>query len=309
MPSLEREQHEILPLKLWSSLQHQLAACGRDKGSPQQWTGTIRNLQKKGVSATEIEWSGIELALDNHPAPLLHIDDLLALLRDKPPSELVLQRLISKEYTPLVHYVKQTRPDKLPPITARNGNREFQVLHYMDRTFGICIWLHVEVDIGLLGRHIYWLLSVPRGRKKLASAPVSRSFSSPQEAMIYGRVLVKRMAQRLMKEGFVGQTKNVNLFPRYVLPGGKQYTEWLITAPNLSVEYWGHISTCPISSRMCAPLCARPLKAHACSCWRKSRVTGIRRFARRNTGIQSMTRASILSSGTMTWTHRHSILI
>lgn len=233
------EQYDISPIRLWSPLRRQLAASGQTKGSPQQWIGTIRNLQKKGVSVVEIEWSEILLILDEHPEPLLHLDDLLAFLNDKPPCELVLQRHVTNEYVPLVRYEKQQRPETLPPVVVRNGLREVQLLHYMDKTFGLCIWLHVEVDVELFGRHSYWSFSVPRGRKKLSPQPVGRKFVSPQEAMAYGRALVERMARRLAKEGFVGQTRSLNRWTRFALPGGEHYTEWLITAPNLSVEYWG----------------------------------------------------------------------
>ncbi len=261
------EQYDISPIKLWSLLQRQLADSGQTKGSPQQWIGTISNLQKKGVSGVEIEWSGImpmlgedaesdrvfdalvALAADlegkpehervEHPQPVLHIEELLDFLNDKPPCELVLQRHITDEYVPLVRYAKQQRPATLPPVLVRNGRREVRLLHFMDRTFGLCIWLHVDVDAGLFGRHRYWSFSVPRGRKKLAPQPVGRSFVSAQEAMAYGRALVERMARRLAAQGFVGQTRSLNRFTRFALPGGEHYTEWLITAPNLSVEYWG----------------------------------------------------------------------
>jgi hypothetical protein len=233
------EEYELAPIKLWSPLQRQLAATGQTKGTPQQWIGTIRNLQKNGVTAVEIEWSSIIPELEKHPAHLLHIDELLAFLKHDPPCELVLQRHVTDEYLPLVRYEKQQRPAELPPTVVRRGLREARLLHYADRTFGLCIWLHVEVDTGLFGRNRYWSFSVPRGRKKLASHPVERRFASAQEAMAYGRILVERMARRLATEGFVGQTRSLNHFTRYVLPGGENYTEWLITAPNLSAEYWG----------------------------------------------------------------------
>jgi len=102
MPTLEREQYEIMPNRLWSSLQHQIAACGQTKGTPQQWMGTLHNLRKNGVSSVEIEWSNIIPMLEQHPFPLLHIDEILAFLADSPPCELVLQRHIANEYVPLV---------------------------------------------------------------------------------------------------------------------------------------------------------------------------------------------------------------
>lgn len=233
------KQYELSPLKLWSPLQRLLTASGQTKGTPQQWIGTIRNLQKKGVSAVEIEWANIIPVLEEHPEPLLHIDELLAFLTDAPPCELVLQRHITDEYAPLVRYEKQQRPAKLPPTVVRNGRREVCLLHYMDRTFGLCIWLHAEVDAGFFGRHSYWSFSIPHGRKKIAPHQVNRNFASAQEAMAYGRMLVERMGRRLTNAGFVGPIKSVNRFTRYVLPGGEHYTEWLITAPNLLHEYWG----------------------------------------------------------------------
>lgn len=262
-----QEQYEISPLKLWSPLQRQLAACGQCKGNPQQWMGTIRNLQKKGVSAVEVEWSGampmlgenseggrvfdelvaLAASLDGKPSrepvekpsSVVHVAELLAFLADKPACELVLQCHITNEYVPQVRYEKLPRPIKFPPPVVLHGRREVRMLHYRERTYGLCIWLHVEVDAGLFGRHRYWSLSVPRGRKKLATHSVGRRFVSGHEALAYGRALIGRMARRLSQEGFVGPTKGLNQFTRYSLPGGDYYTEWLITAPNLSDQYWG----------------------------------------------------------------------
>jgi hypothetical protein len=233
------EHYDVLPLTLWSPLQQQLAACDQAKGTPDQWAGTLRNFEKKGVSAVEIKWSRILEVLDGHPADSLHRDELLAILAANPPCELVLQRHITDEYVPRVRYEKQQRPDPLPPVEVRQGRRFVRLLHYADRTFGLCVWLHVEVDVGLFGRTRYWSFSVPRGGKKLAPHPVGRCFATLQEAMWYGRALVRNMARRLAREGFVGHIQSLNHFARYVLPGGKDYTEWLISAPNLPVEYLG----------------------------------------------------------------------
>ena len=108
------------------------------------------------VSAVEIEWSTIISKLEDSPAAPVHLDELLHFLTDKPPCELVLQRRITDEYAPQVRYEKQQRPTKLPPFVIRRGQRETRLLHYRDRTFGLCIWLHVECDPGLFGRNRYW---------------------------------------------------------------------------------------------------------------------------------------------------------
>lgn len=248
----DQSKYEISPLKLWSPLQSQLATCGLNKASPQQWIGTIRNLQKKGVSAIEIQWSWVMRWLgevpesgknNSNPAkqllPVVYLDELLDYLAEKPPCELVLQRLVSIEYVPQVRYIKQPRPAKLPPVVVLHGRREIRLLQYIDRAFGIHITMHIEVDDGLFGRHRYWSVAIPRGRKKISAEPVARKFLTGQAAQDYGRRLIQRMARRLGQEGFVGTLKNVNLFTPYVLPGGANYTEWLITAPNLPVEYFG----------------------------------------------------------------------
>lgn len=233
------EQYEPSPLKPWSALRQRLAACGQAKATPQQWIGIIRNLQNKGVSAVEIEWSNVIPSLEQSPELSLQLDELLAFLAHDSPCELELQRHTTDQYAPTVRYEKQPRPAEFPPLALRRGRREVRLLHYMDRTFGLCIWLHVEFDAGLFGRNRYWSFSVPRGPKKLAAHPVTRCFSSAREAMAYGRRLVDDMAQRLASEGFVGQVRSLNRFGPYVLPGGENYTEWLISAPNLSTMYWG----------------------------------------------------------------------
>ena len=239
MQTTPPDQYELSPLKLWSPLQRQLAASSQAKGSPQQWIGVIRNLQNKGVSATEIEWSGVIPALEGNIAPISRRDELLELLARKPPCELVLQRRITNTYAPLVQYEKQAFPAKLPSVEVRNGRREIRVLHYTNRAFGLCIWLHTAYDHALFGQRRYWTLSIPRGKRKMAVTPTERPFATAPEAMAHGRKLVERMAKRLQGEGFVGQTKSSNIFPRYVLPGSENYTEWLITAPNLPVQYCG----------------------------------------------------------------------
>jgi hypothetical protein len=57
--------------------------------------------------------------------------------------------------------------------------------------------------------------------------------------MAYARILLSRFTERLAKQGFVGTAKNKNEFERYHLPGGDNYAEWLICAPNLDETYVG----------------------------------------------------------------------
>ncbi len=234
------EKYELSALKLWSPLQRYLAINGQPRATPQQWIGTIRNLQKKGVSSVEIEWSKIIPTLEEHRAPLLRIDEVIDNLTARPYCELVLQRNITDDYEPLTRWEKQQRPAEVFANWFPYGRREARVLHYRDRSFGLCIWLHEEIDPDLFGgRRTYWSLSVPGGRKGLVPRKLVRNFGTLHEAKAHGQALVTRMARRLANEGFVGRPKSANRYAKYVLPGGKNYIEWLITAPNLPAQYWG----------------------------------------------------------------------
>ena len=234
------EQYEVSPLKLWSPLDRQLAACGQKRGTSEQWIGTIRNLQKKSVSAAEIEGSEIIPFLESHTTAQLYLTDLLAFLRSDPPCELFLQRHIVDDFAPIVRYVKQPRPDPLPKPSLRRCRREICLLQYKDLSFGICVWLHVEVDRELTGeRFKYWTVTVPRGKKHPLANLGGRGFVSTSAALSHGRELIQRMAHRLASRGFVGPAKTINQYAHWVLAGGNHYTEWLITAPNFNESYFG----------------------------------------------------------------------
>lgn len=233
-------KYEISPLKLWSPLHRQLAACGQAKATPEQWIGTIRNLQTKGVSTAEIEWSGILEYLADQADRKIPLQELLDGLAIEPPCELRLQRLIADDFSPTVRYVKQPRPDPLPEPSLRKSRREVCLLQYKDLSFGICVWLHVEVDWELSGeRFKYWTITVPRGKKHPLAEQGGKGFTTGTGALSHGRELVRRMAQQLASRGFVGQAESVNQFAHWVLAAGDHYTEWLITAPNVKESYFG----------------------------------------------------------------------
>lgn len=153
--------------------------------------------------------------------------------------ELQLIRQINDDFEPSVRFHRVVRPSKPPQIEVKNGRRERRIVDYRDNTFGICIWIHGEYDPGLFGRNYYWTISIPRGEKHLQFRERGKKHESALKAMAYARQLVARFAKRLANQGFVGVPKSENSFENYVLPGGANYTEWLITAPNLPHVYIG----------------------------------------------------------------------
>ncbi len=231
---------EIQPVKLWSPLRRRLANCGQTVASVDQWIGTIRNLQKSGVSTTEIEWSCIEAYFDSDDRRRrVQLSEVLDALDFEPVCELQLQRHLTDEFSPVIRFDKVPLPKEMPHPSGKNGAYEIRLLHYKERSFGVCIWFNTSYYQALFGRQKYWTVSVPSGRKHFPKFDTNRKFANPVQAMAFGRSLIRDVARRFAEKDFIGPTQSLNHFSRYTLPGGENYTEWLITAPNLPIPYFG----------------------------------------------------------------------
>ena len=231
---------ETQPISLWSSLRQRLADCGQTVAPSEQWFGTIQNLQRSGVSSAEIEGSGIEKYLvSQYGRPRVHVSELLDFLDTEPCCELVLQRHITDEFSPAVRFDKVPLPKEMPPPRSNKGECEVRLLQYRERSFGVCIWVNAGYHQALFGRQKYWTVSVPSGRKHFPKFDATQKFANPVQAMAFGRSLIREVAQHFASKDLVGPTQSKNHFSRYTLPGGENYTEWLITAPNLPMRYFG----------------------------------------------------------------------
>ena len=234
------ERYEVMPFTLHSLLRQRLIACRQQRARPNQWIGIIRNLQSRGVSATEIDHSDLIHYLEGcEPGRRVGLDELIALVERIDHCTLRLQRRVSDDYTPGIRF-ERLPPSGEPPIeVVRAGRRELRELCYRDRTFGFCLWEHTELESGLFAPLTYWSFSVPSGSRLLPEFENGKRFETLGGAMGYGRRLAARMASHLEDQGFVGPAKAKNAFSRYSLPFGDEYSEWLITAPNLPVSYVG----------------------------------------------------------------------
>ncbi len=232
------ERFEDVALTLWSPLQRQLAALRQERAPAAQWVGILGNLLRKGVSQAELSGSGLLGWLQRLPPErVLPRTLLLGYLEERSDCELVVQRRVCDDFAPAVRFQKVALPRELPAPHVRHGQPEVRMLHFREPVFGLCVWLHVQINRGLFGHHRYWTLSLPHGRKKLSALPPNKTFVSAAEAVAAGRRWVERVVTQLRREGFVGGAKPHNRYGSYVLPGGAHYTEWLITTPYLSVHY------------------------------------------------------------------------
>lgn len=235
---------EVIPLKLTSLLVSNLRANGTQSAVHEQWAATIRNLQRRGVSATEIEWSGVLDYLADQKDCKVSRNQIIDYLVSTGVCELTLKRSVTERYSPTLRFRKHARPEKMPPYVTVNERRELQLLHYTERSFGLAIWLHMEVDDGLFGRHCYWSMAIPRGRGKLRADRGRKRFLSVKDAMSYGAQLIGRFTRRLDSEGFIGEKQPIGLYRRYALPGGTSYSEWLLCADRFPETYSeGHFET------------------------------------------------------------------
>jgi hypothetical protein len=237
-------QFEVVPLKLTSLLLSSIRESGTQKARAEQWAGTIRNMQNRGVSAAEIEWSGVLDYLAGMKDCQVSRNQIIDFLEGTGVCDLSLKRCITERYSPTLRYRKFPRPQKMPPYVIVNGRRELQLIHYTEGSFGLAIWLHLEVDNGLFGRHCYWSMAIPRGRRKLGAERGKRRFASVKAAMSYGAQLIGRFTKRLEAEGFIGKKQPLGLYRRYALPGGMSYSEWLLCADRFPDIYSaGHFDT------------------------------------------------------------------
>ena len=235
---------EVFPLKLTSLLMSNLRENRTQSAFLDQWAATIKNLQKRGVSATEIEWSGVLEYLAGQKGGKVSREQIIDYLESTGICELTLKRSVTERYSPTLRFRRHARPEKMPPYVTVNERRELQLLHYTERSFGLAIWLHIEVDDGLFGRHCYWSMAIPRGRGKLGADRGRKRFLSVKDAMSYGAQLIGRFKRRLDSEGFIGEKQPIGLYRRYSLPGGSSYSEWLLCADRFPETYSdGHFET------------------------------------------------------------------
>lgn len=232
-------RYESEPLNLWSPLRRKLEVVPQSTALAEQWIGLIRNFEKTGVSATEIEWSNLQVFLQAHLGQKITKKKLLEVLTEQLCWDLRLVRQVNDDFSPSLDFCRLPDREDVLPIFFRDGVREQKQTVFRDRTFGLCVNRHRECDAGLFGHHEYWTLSLPHGQRKFGFNAKYEEFETVQQATTHAEKLLVRFKKRLAQDGFVGTAKSENEFEKYHLPGGDNYTEWLICMPNFPATYWG----------------------------------------------------------------------
>lgn len=232
-------RYESEPLNLWSPLHRKLEAVPQSVAQAEQWIGLIRNFEKAGVSVTEIEWSNLLLFLHSCTGQKVSKERLLAEFSGNFDWDLHLVRQVNDDFSPSLNFHRVPEPTKAPPVFIKDGIREQRQTIFRDRTFGLCINRHQECDAGLFGHHVYWTLSLPQGQRKFGFTAKYDEFETLEHAMAHAEKLLQEFKTRLSKEGFVGTAKSENEYEKYHLPGGENYSEWLLSMPSFPERYWG----------------------------------------------------------------------
>ncbi len=232
-------RYESEPLNLWSPLRRKLGGASQSIAQAEQWIGLIRNFEKSGVSSTEIEWSNLLSFLRAHPGQKIPKEKLLEVLSEELFWDLKLIRQVNDDFKPSLNFQRLPDPAEERPVFIKDGIREQKNAVYRDRTFGLCINRHQECDPGLFGRHEYWTLSLPHGQRKFGFTAKYEEFQTLEQATKHAEQQLSQFKKRLAEEGFVGTAKSENEFENYHLPGGDNYTEWLLSMPNFPATYWG----------------------------------------------------------------------
>jgi len=227
------------PLNLWSPLRRKLEAISQSAALGEQWIGLIRNLEKSGVSATEIEWSNLLYILQACRGQRVTKERLIRVLSKELFWDLSLVRQVNDDFSPSLDFHHLPEPTEKLPVFIKEGIREQMRTVYRDRTFGLCVNRHRECDAGLFGHHEYWTLSLPQGQRKFGFTARNVEFETLEQAMAHAKKLLAQFKQRLAQEGFVGTAKSENEFEKYHLPGGDNYTEWLLSMQNCPDTYEG----------------------------------------------------------------------
>lgn len=232
-------RYESEPLNLWSPLRRKLEAISQSAASGEQWIGLIRNLEKSGVSATEIEWSNLLYILQACRGQRVTKKRLIQVLSKELFWDLSLVRQVNDDFSPSLDFHHLPEPTDELPVFIKAGIREQKRTVFRDRTFGLCVNRHRECDTGLFGHHEYWTLSLPQGQRKFGFTARKEEFETLEQAMAHAKKLLAQFKQRLAQEGFVGTAKSENEFEKYHLPGGDNYTEWLLSMQNYPDTYEG----------------------------------------------------------------------
>lgn len=195
LPRAERDTMPVMPT-FYSALTKGIEALPQEKAPSAQWQGIINNLRAKGVKQEEIDWSGVNDWLSEQKGPVSK-QDLLSHLRE---NEVELQEVNRGSVDLDAFEAAKVKSDALVP--AVNG---------MLRRNDLLGFDHVS-----------------DARAAMAAEPAAWEFATPEDLALAQQYSAARSAVRNAKDS---QNNLAPKFESYVLPGGKNYREMLLTLP------------------------------------------------------------------------------
>ncbi|MDQ1363314.1 MAG: hypothetical protein QG652_1175, partial [Pseudomonadota bacterium] len=189
--------------------------------SATEWLGRLNNIQSEGVAESEIWWSGLLDVLNSYPP------------EERLSKYFLLRHTHHYDLTPVMFVVNRSRSmkddgfkavEKREYATKQQQGAE-RILHYTSQGEQPCsIYHHINHDMP--EKSEWWTLEDKNGQILLAETGYPYRFISAEQAMQYaqqhGYITTKQLPDYSKRS-----------FMKYSLPGGDDYTEWLIALPAL----------------------------------------------------------------------------
>lgn len=229
---LTAESQVALPL--YSRLRRLIETSGLEQAPAAHWQGWLRGQLKHGLSAVELEYSGVEAWLQGREGRVGR-NDLLGHIHALPSDVQV--HLLRRRHRPELEFenvrktdaeLRKLQParsphDPLPFVSLRNAAYDFNVVRYWERD--------------LFGLHDTWRVVDGQGRlwrSHLAPAVEPPVFRTRLEALAWCRDVATRIIPEARgRPGYAQDWRHVRLNV------GSDYREWLICLPHAGMyQVW-----------------------------------------------------------------------
>ena len=217
------------------ALSQRLATCPQYSAKPRQWANMIRNLVNKGISKTEIEYSGILPWLEAKPDAALTREEVARAARPLMPKLWVGHEVQINQYK--LRFRECCHLLRSHKINYHGLRPRYSVVRYSTHNNHYRIVLN-QYRNGKRWFYNYLLLIQPQPALPSSLKNNFLFFNNMWDALNAAQMIEKRRYKTCTEISRAGY------YAEHTFPGGHNYREWLFTASEISNEYYGeHFDT------------------------------------------------------------------